>query len=121
MKKLVFIALETLLEMLENHDKFTLVEVLSREEFESGHIPTAINVPLENLDARSVHNIRKTDTIVVIARIMLAMLAQRLRGGFWRWVTGGFWTSRVEKDGGDTLVLNLKNKLINQIVSFNLL
>lgn len=65
MSKLKFIAMETLLEMLENKKKFKLVEVLAKEEYKKGHIPGAINIPLEELEKLAKQKLKKTDAIVV--------------------------------------------------------
>jgi rhodanese-related sulfurtransferase len=63
--KLKFITLEDLLEMRANSEKFKLVEVLSEEEYEEGHIPGAINVPLDKLEALARRKLKKTDIIIV--------------------------------------------------------
>lgn len=43
--KLRLIPIEKVIELLENEEKFTLVEALSEEEFAEGHLPGAVNVP----------------------------------------------------------------------------
>jgi rhodanese-related sulfurtransferase len=63
--KLKLITLEDLLEMRVNSEDFKLVEVLSEEEYEEGHIPGAINVPLDKLEALARQKLKRTDTIVV--------------------------------------------------------
>jgi phage shock protein E len=65
MRKLKFITIEDLLEMLENKERFRLVEVQAKEEYDKGHIPKAINIPLDELETLSKQKLRKTDTIVV--------------------------------------------------------
>lgn len=65
MSKLKFITMETLLEMLENKEKFKLVEVLAKEEYDKGHIPGAINIPLEELEKLAKQKLKKTDEIIV--------------------------------------------------------
>lgn len=57
--------METLLEMLENKEKFKLVEVLAKEEYDKGHIPGATNIPLEELEKLAKQKLKKTDTIIV--------------------------------------------------------
>lgn len=37
-------------ELINNYYNFNLIDVRSKEEFEKSHIPTAINIPLEQLD-----------------------------------------------------------------------
>lgn len=65
MRKLRFITVEDLLEMLENREHFKLVEVLAKEEYNKGHIPGAINIPLDELETLAKRRLKKTDTIVV--------------------------------------------------------
>lgn len=65
MRKLKFITMEDLLEMLENKEHFKLVEVLAKEEYNKGHIPGAINIPLDELETLAKRRLKKTDNIVV--------------------------------------------------------
>jgi len=65
MKKLTFITIERLLEMNANDEKFTLVDVLSEESYKDGHIPSAINIPLGNLESLAERYLDRKDTIVV--------------------------------------------------------
>lgn len=51
--------------MMENKDKFKLVEVLSEESYKEGHIPGAINIPVNELNEVAKEQLKKTDTIVV--------------------------------------------------------
>jgi rhodanese-related sulfurtransferase len=51
--------------MKANNDKFRLVDVLPEEEFKSGHIPGAVNLPLNKLDTLAKQYLKKTGTIVV--------------------------------------------------------
>ena len=63
--KLKFITLEDLLEMFENKLDFKLVDVLANAEYEKGHIPGAINVPLDELEKSAKQRLKKNETIVV--------------------------------------------------------
>jgi len=63
--KLKFITLEDLLQMRANDEKFKLVEVLSEEEHEEGHIPGAINIPVDKLDTLARERLKKSDMIIV--------------------------------------------------------
>jgi len=65
MQKLKFITMEDLLEMLENKAHFKLVEVLAKAEYEKGHIPGAINIPLDELEKLAKQKLKKKETIVV--------------------------------------------------------
>jgi len=65
MTKIKFISLDQLLEMITNNQKFKLVEVLAKENYKQGHIPGAINLPLDNLENLAKKFLKKTDLIVV--------------------------------------------------------
>ena len=65
LSKLIFITLEKLLEMKANNEKFKLVEVLSEESYNEGHIPGAINIPFSKLEELKDKYLKKTDKIVV--------------------------------------------------------
>ena len=65
MAKIRFLTLDGLLEMQANNDKFVLVEVLSEESYKKGHIPGAINIPVDELGEDAPKKLKKTDTIVV--------------------------------------------------------
>ena len=65
MAKINFVTIETLLEMLENKEDFRLVEVLREEGYKEGHIPGAINIPVNSLNEAASKKLKKTDKIVV--------------------------------------------------------
>ena len=65
MKRIKFIPIEQLLEMMENKDDFKLVEVLREDSYKEGHIPNAINIPVDKLGKDAAKKLKKTDTIVV--------------------------------------------------------
>jgi len=65
MDKIKFITIEQLLEMIENNEKFKLVEVLSEENFKQGHIPNAINLPVDKLKEIAGKHLKKDEVIVV--------------------------------------------------------
>ena len=105
MAKIKFIAIEQLLEMMENKDKFKLVEVLKEESFKDGHIPEAINIPVDKLKDFAKKYLNKTDTIVVYcasytchastnaARILMEMGYNKVfdfKGSKKTWVDAGF-------------------------------
>lgn len=105
MKKVKFITIEQLLETITNKEKFKLVEVLDKDAYKNGHIPGAINIPIDYLkDAASKH-LNKTDTIVVYCRgytchastnasiILMDMGYKKVldfKGGKELWVDAGF-------------------------------
>jgi rhodanese-related sulfurtransferase len=66
-----FITTEGLLEMRANDQNFKLVEVLAREEFRKGHIPGAINIPLDQLPELSKEYLTKSDTVVVYFKLSM--------------------------------------------------
>ena len=49
-QKLKFVAKEKLFEMMENKEGFKLVEVLSEEDYAKGHLPAALNIPMNRLE-----------------------------------------------------------------------
>ncbi len=49
MSKVKLITLETLLEMKENNESFTLVDTLGEDSYREEHIPGAINLPVESI------------------------------------------------------------------------
>jgi len=65
MPRTVLITIEGLLEMMINRDKFKLIDVLSEKDYKSGHIPGAINLPVDNLETLAQEHLEKADTIVV--------------------------------------------------------
>lgn len=65
MAKIRFMTIEQLLEIIENKEKFKLVEVLSEDSYNDGHIPGAINIPVDRLQKEASRKLKKTDTIVV--------------------------------------------------------
>ncbi len=104
MNKLKFASLEKLLEMIANKEKFHLVDVLSAESFRDGHIPGAINMPVDLIPQQAKAKLIKTDTIVVYcasysctastqaARAFLDMGFEKVldfKGGKKAWVNAG--------------------------------
>ena len=65
MKKIILITIEKLLEMKVNNEKFKLVEVLSEESYNEGHIPGAINIPFDKLRSLADKVLEKNDVITV--------------------------------------------------------
>lgn len=60
-----FICLEKLLEMKANDEKIKIVEVLSDENYKKGHIPGAINMPLDKIEGSGSNQLKKNDKIIV--------------------------------------------------------
>ena len=105
MAKIKFLTLDGLLEMQTNNEKFKLVEVLSEDSFKQGHIPKAINIPVDQLEKVSKNKLKKTDKIVVYcasytchastnaAKILLNMGFKNVldfKGSKKTWVDAGF-------------------------------
>lgn len=63
--KIKFITIEQLLQLITNNEKFTLVEVLSEEDYKGGHLPGAINLPLEQLEKLAPKKLKKSELVVV--------------------------------------------------------
>jgi rhodanese-related sulfurtransferase len=97
--------------MFLNEEKFKLVEVLPDESYREGHIPGAINMPLEKLETLAKGNLKKNDTIVVYcgdytceastkaARKLLEMGYKNIldfKGGKREWIHAGFKLHKVE-------------------------
>ena len=105
MAKVKFIPIESVLEMQENNEDFKLVEVLKEQSYREGHIPGAINIPVDNLKNEAPKQLKITDRIVVYcgsyqchastnaARILLEMGYSNVfdfKGGKKTWVDQGF-------------------------------
>ena len=105
MKKIKFMSIEQLLEMIENNEKFKLVEVLGEDSFKQGHIPGAVNIPVDQLGKSAKNKLKKTDRIVVYcagytchastnaAKILLNMGYKNVfdfKGSKKAWVDAGF-------------------------------
>lgn len=103
--RLKFISAEQLLEMMENGDKFKLVEVLSKESYEKGHISGAINMPVDKIESLAPKMLKKSDIIVVYcasyqchastnaARMLIKMGYKRVmdyKAGKQGWIDSGF-------------------------------
>jgi len=65
-QKIKIISKEELFEMMENKEKFKLVEVLSEEDFASGHLPFAINIPADKIEELAPKLIPEKDTTIVV-------------------------------------------------------
>lgn len=67
--RLRFITVEDLLERTENGDAFKLVEVLAADKYAEGHLPNAVSLPLEEIDAKAATVLpdKKTPVIVYCA------------------------------------------------------
>lgn len=50
---------------IENSENFVLVDVLGKDHFEDGHIPGAVNIPLENIASEMLDRFEKDEEIVV--------------------------------------------------------
>ncbi len=57
--------------------KFKLVEVLTRENYDMGHIPGAINIPADDFDEKATQMLKKNETIVLYCRDMNCKLSGR--------------------------------------------
>lgn len=65
MVRIKMITLEDVLEMQVNDEPFTFVEALPRDHFDEGHLPGAVNIPLNQVDKLAPDLLDKGDTVVV--------------------------------------------------------
>ncbi|MEQ9397996.1 MAG: rhodanese-like domain-containing protein [Longimicrobiales bacterium] len=92
--------------MMDQNENFVLVEVLPEDEYESGHLPGAVNVPGDRLRSTVPALVPDRDTTVVVycaspactasdkaARVLTDMGyadVRHYRGGKEHWEEGGF-------------------------------
>lgn len=65
-QKIQFVTKEKILEMIENKEPFTLVEVLSEESYAKGHLPKAINIPAEHIQEKAPDMLPNKDVKIVV-------------------------------------------------------
>jgi len=65
-EKLTFISKEKVFEMLENEEDFKLVEVLSEEDYKSGHLPKAINLPADQIESKAAEVLPDKEQKIVV-------------------------------------------------------
>lgn len=94
--------------MLHAGETLQLVDVRSRSEFDSGHIPRATNFPMDEIEAR-IDDLSKTQKVVLLcqsgrrAGVSCALLAQHhpdvlvLEGGTVAWTQAGLPLVRSSK------------------------
>ena len=72
--KVKFISKEGLFEMMENKERFKLVEVLPEDSYQEGHLPFAINIPVTEIEEKSKDLLPdKNETIVVYCADFLCL------------------------------------------------
>jgi rhodanese-related sulfurtransferase len=64
MPKLKMITLEQLLEMKANEEEFVLLDTLTEDTYQEGHLPDAVNIPSDDVAKRGKDTLGKNDTIV---------------------------------------------------------
>lgn len=62
------ITTEELEEMRQNGEEFVLLDVLGEDHFEDGHIPGAVNIPLDRLAHEALDSFEKDQRIVVYCK-----------------------------------------------------
>ena len=68
-KSYTSISMQEALEIMEKGDDYILVDVRTIEEYQSGHIPDAINIPLDSIDDLTFEQLKdKTQTILIYCR-----------------------------------------------------
>ena len=73
-RKLSYTQLKT---WMAQKKKFTLVEVLVRENYDYGHVPGAINIPADKFEKIAPKVLKKKDIIVLYCRDKTCMLSKR--------------------------------------------
>lgn len=56
---------DELIKMRKSGQRFTLVDVLSKDSYEKEHIPGAISIPISELETKASSLLNKNDTIIV--------------------------------------------------------
>ncbi|MBF0252739.1 MAG: rhodanese-like domain-containing protein [Candidatus Omnitrophica bacterium] len=89
---------------------FTIVDVRPSTDYDTAHIPGAVNIPLRELGYR-LYELKKTDDIITYCQLGLQskIAAQVLANAGFKDVynlTGGFiaWTYPIETDSGRVLI-----------------
>lgn len=62
------ITTEELEDMKENDEEFVLLDVLGEDHFADGHIPDAVNIPLDRLAHEVIDRFEKDERIVVYCK-----------------------------------------------------
>lgn len=62
------VSTEELEEKIGNDEEFVLVDVLSEEHFNDGHIPGAANIPLDEIGSTALQELDKDDEIIVYCK-----------------------------------------------------
>lgn len=65
-ERIRFIDIEQLLEMKENNDPVTVVDVLQSDSYAKNHIPEAINLPVDSLKEKAADALPEKDSPVVV-------------------------------------------------------
>lgn len=65
-QKIKFISKEFLFEMMENKEKFKLVEVLPEDDYKKGHLPFAINIRVDKLDDLAQQLLPDKNELIVV-------------------------------------------------------
>lgn len=54
-------------QMRDNGKQILLVDVRSKAEYEENHIPEAVNIPIEEIEAENFSNDRDKDAVIITA------------------------------------------------------
>lgn len=65
-QKFKFITQVKVLELMENGEDFTLVEVLAEENYGNGHIPKAINIPVDKIELKAAELLPDKASLIVV-------------------------------------------------------
>lgn len=100
-----FISKEHLKRMMDNNERFILVDVRSTEDYNQGHIRGAKSLPLDEIVAKASQMLKSSDNIVVYCGSYVCMASTNAykalnklgytsihdyKGGIEEWNTAGF-------------------------------
>jgi len=57
---------ERLFQKLKDKEPFKIIEALPKNFFDAGHLPTALNIPLDNLKQRSKEILPNKEELIVV-------------------------------------------------------
>ena len=96
---------EELKRMIDIKESFTLIDIRSPERYAEEHIPSAVNIPLEEIEREGLYSLNREDIIVVYCNGDENTLSLRavdkltkldcrrvydLKGGIKYWSDGGY-------------------------------
>jgi len=65
-QSVTFLTIDSLLQMIENKDEFTLVDVLAPDAYAEGHLPQAINIPSDKIEEEAPKKLIDKNAVIVV-------------------------------------------------------